>query len=507
MEPLHHKRRRRYRGKQQGVATLAIGMIILVLATIVTVTSLRVGVREQQISANEYRHKRSFEAAQAGADFAQMYMQANLSELTDTTQWTWTRCDADGDGTPETFPGWDASLNGFCEAGWLWATFNALPPAARLEQPDDVTTATRVVYLTEDLRDIDGTSNPDGIPDNLGTILIDIVAEGAADIPTGSAQDVNNGNSYSFVKVTSDPRPVVPNVPEVPLIASNTVDGSGTFDIVVAPDAAGEGAQLSTWSESNVDLASGTALTCNPHEFYDSGNPYYYNEADPTNTTDTYEFGEIDPDPDKVIVCDNCACSKDSALSVKDGSDHIEGIDILDDEGANPQFGENPNDINFPADLFLHVFGIPHAQWQLMKNQADVILGPSNPDPTLQDCSALNAASSGFYWVEVDCSLNTQIGTPTDPVLLVVAGDITLTGNDNVYGLLFVFDEDLTDATIPELRFGGNKQFYGAIVAEGTVDLGAGTYQIVYSDKVLSNIFNKKQTLARVPGTWADYLP
>jgi hypothetical protein len=56
------------KGRENGAATLAITMILLFSLSLITIYSARVSVVEQRITANEYRARQAFEAAQAGLE-------------------------------------------------------------------------------------------------------------------------------------------------------------------------------------------------------------------------------------------------------------------------------------------------------------------------------------------------------------------------------------------------------------------------------------------------------
>lgn len=62
-------------GGQRGLTTLLVTVILLFLATIISIVVARTTVTEQRISANELRHKQAFEAAQAGLDAAYAFIQ------------------------------------------------------------------------------------------------------------------------------------------------------------------------------------------------------------------------------------------------------------------------------------------------------------------------------------------------------------------------------------------------------------------------------------------------
>lgn len=65
------------RRHQRGAATLMVALILLVSLTLLTLYAARVTVSEHQSSANDYRAKQAFEAAQAGIEVAAANPQLN----------------------------------------------------------------------------------------------------------------------------------------------------------------------------------------------------------------------------------------------------------------------------------------------------------------------------------------------------------------------------------------------------------------------------------------------
>lgn len=57
-----------FRKQQQGVATLLVSLVLLLGITLMTFSAARVAITEQRISADDYRSKQAFEAAQAGLE-------------------------------------------------------------------------------------------------------------------------------------------------------------------------------------------------------------------------------------------------------------------------------------------------------------------------------------------------------------------------------------------------------------------------------------------------------
>lgn len=99
------------------------------------------------------------------------------------------------------------------------------------------------------------------------------------------------------------------------------------------------------------------------------------------------------------------------------------------------------------------------------------------------------------YWVEGNATIDQNIGTLAEPVVLVVDGDLTVNGNPTIYGVVFVRG-DLTTSGTPKVR--------GAMVASGNVDSG-GTMNIIYDPEAISNAGNVTGTYATVAGTWRDF--
>lgn len=77
-------------GNQQGMATLLMSVILLIIITMVSLYTAKVTIVEQKITANEYRAKQAFEATQAATEYAMAYLNSGGP-------------DQDGDGVVDTF--------------------------------------------------------------------------------------------------------------------------------------------------------------------------------------------------------------------------------------------------------------------------------------------------------------------------------------------------------------------------------------------------------------------
>lgn len=119
--------------------------------------------------------------------------------------------------------------------------------------------------------------------------------------------------------------------------------------------------------------------------------------------------------------------------------------------------------------------------------------------------STLNNMTSTSIWIDqvggtASINGNTTIGSATHPVLLVVNGDFSLSGNVTIYGYIFVFGTNTIDS------ISGNVTINGAISATGNLTM-SGSSELTYAPDVLSNLQNtpSMRYYAKVPGTWRDF--
>jgi hypothetical protein len=142
---------------------------------------------------------------------------------------------------------------------------------------------------------------------------------------------------------------------------------------------------------------------------------------------------------------------------------------------------------------------------------ADYALRETLGATVLANCSSLNAASTGLYYITGDCNITAQVGSAGAPAIVVVFGTGDLGSNSVLYGMLFVHKDNIkaaTDASCPSgcaFSMNGGTVF-GSVVIEGNVKM-AGNPVIVYDDVGSSsdpNTFPANAKFARVPGSWLD---
>ena len=71
---------------EKGMSTLVIVVLLLFVATFVTMYTTNSMVREQQVSANQYRSDKALSAANAGLDYGLAYYADNLGVDADMTR-------------------------------------------------------------------------------------------------------------------------------------------------------------------------------------------------------------------------------------------------------------------------------------------------------------------------------------------------------------------------------------------------------------------------------------
>ncbi len=119
--------------------------------------------------------------------------------------------------------------------------------------------------------------------------------------------------------------------------------------------------------------------------------------------------------------------------------------------------------------------------------------------------STLNGKTGTTIWIDqlagtASISGNTTIGSAANPVLLVVNGDLKLSGNVTIYGYVFVLGTNDIDSIT------GNLQITGGIASTGSL-LMSGSSTLSYNPTVISNLQNSPALnyYAKIPGTWKDF--
>ncbi|PKH00997.1 hypothetical protein CXF95_01575 [Paraglaciecola sp. MB-3u-78] len=241
--------------------------------------------------------------------------------------------------------------------------------------------------------------------------------------------------------------PILLNQPPAPLMVKHGFSSAGEFEVASNPDGLGVAAPLSLWSDAIVTLSGTRHHSCVLSEFNDG----------------------------------NCSTNIYSDHSIKQS-------DIVDGSAS------------FPADLVSYLFNIPAAEWIQLQQQSDVVLA---------DCDTLDINSWGVIWVDGDCdvSASTQIGTHSEPVILIIFdGNVVFQNDVALYGLLFSF-RPAGSIKVLDINMQTDSAVFGAVVANYQLGTNNVLTRVVFQADVLQKLQDSKrlQRVARVPGSWHDF--
>ncbi len=500
---------------QHGGLTIFTGIFVLILMTLMLLYATRVGVFEQRTSGNEARQKIAFHIAESATDQGLEFFQHNTLRVFSSD------LDAAPDGAGNWRPGFFRNLF-FNDGSEGWALCTDANEDSD-DHPCGGEMSVDVIYGTCIDRtdkstctpnpngqrpyfwdDPTTTSGNDSLPIVAGALPANSAARVTALLCLVDPDNLANGcqpppstyeeklearaivqlMGYGFTDCTdvtdlstcpAEARVARPlsnyndltGTPTVPLTTKSTFPPTGTAEVVPNPNAGGEGVPVSVWSNNNVNCADppavtgqGSWATCEMHEWYGR-----------------------DSRPDDVL-CDStpCSCTVDESISYTAAQTTYQGIDIIEDDA-------------FPCDLFDFYFGVPRAEYEIIKGAATVI----------SDCNNLGPYDSGLFWVSgstCHIAANTQVGSPDAPVIIISAATSTkLNGGAKIFGVLYVFDGEDANATLDSA---GTNTVYGAVIVDATMGNYNGTFQIVYSDGVLASA-KGLGGVGDVSGGWRDF--
>jgi hypothetical protein len=473
---------------------LLVAVILLLLASVITLLTLNVGMFEQRTSGNDARSKLIAEVAEAGISQGAEYFRLKPTDLL-ATSGKWVACNSlaaadrtkfpcgavadatrrdtmyfwDNGGTPGDINN-DGVSNDLYDRRML-PLGSVLPTAARISTVGNFNNVSYGVGVV--LCRIKKPENP-GDPTECSTVASDQSATYVYNF-VSVASLRGEGTRTTVSQMLGQYQIFQPNMNTPPVLASGSVDVTGGLQLVTNPNGGGPGVPVSVWTRKDI-TKTGTPNTCYADEFY----RYGAKNNDPPTL-----------DPSGVILCDTCGCNGNDSLSYdKSGNKQDEGMDILDVDGSNGSNGKGVNaDVvpsEFPCDLFEYVFGtkartdtnldnfcetlVPEVAYTspttmatvyldadeayLYKNATTII--PRNasaqslmdPSQTLVGAYA-SATTSGIVWCQVNCDIgpSDQVGTPAKPVLLVIDGPAKIQGT--VFGLVYLRSVPATPAKHP----------------------------------------------------------
>lgn len=554
MNSIAHRVHRAGPRRQAGISTLAITLLLLGIVTIFLLFSSNVSFFDQRTATAENRATAAEQMAELAVNLGGEYLNAKRSVVVNTsaaeggwlastgTSRRWVRCPAgllasEGGPVAMTHPCAAERWRPRREQMYYYdndpstAEIDPIPNAdlAGLQQGsltgDSSTSTSRFA----------GATKVNALLCRLGySAATPPVPECQASPTTGAnvaitliASNQQAGESSSAT-VKETWATAVTRVPSaaVPLIASGTVMGLGNAQIVAAPNAGGYGVVGSIWSPNNVDIGNsstgcggggvGSVTTCHIGEYL-QGTP-----RDQLKTT---------------CITSNtaCGCPAVTASGVDFLSGHSHGVkveraDVLDADsdcgGADIQFfpaqhgGSSPKDDDTdPSDdsLFEYIFDVTNVVDENAttvntncgssgtQNCAAATLIDDFNATVLADCSSLNTASTGIFYVTGNCDLG-NIGSANNSVVLVVDGTIRINGNVDFFGMLFARSNS-PEANVDRVTGNGNVKIVGSLVVEGNVKT-TGSIDLIYDNTSVGANPNGPippgVRFGKVSGSWLD---
>ncbi|MDY0745843.1 PilX N-terminal domain-containing pilus assembly protein [Paucibacter sp. R3-3] len=150
-----------------------------------------------------------------------------------------------------------------------------------------------------------------------------------------------------------------------------------------------------------------------------------------------------------------------------------------------------------PEGMFARFFGMTPAQYQQQPAIRDAGCA-SGCDATA--LAAVVATGAQMVWVDGDLSLsgNGSLGTASLPVVIVVNGNVTISGTTTINGVLYA-KGDINVST-------GSSQAIvnGAVIGGGNLTITGGRLDINYQSTIINAISNGVGSFVRVPGSWYE---
>jgi len=298
---------------QKGAATLLVSIVLLIGVTLITIFAARVGVMDQRIAGNEYRHKEAKAAADAALEQAGAFIRQN-PDLYEGTSANWSDC------TPvqALFPCRVGTTDYEKVYSTVVGTTTIDPLAYTTSLNSDIDSDSYLVFTTSI---------------SLGNIL--------TAVGRGSSLD---GTADSFAQVSySQVSLLTPG--EIPPVMASVIDINGSFTIVADPNSGdNNGVPISAWVATLDGTGTGSWQTCQLGS-YKNGNDICSEKFDETETNNSGWGG--------------CNCDTTDFLSTNSDINY----DIFEDTTDFPSDvfgyvfnGDNPDNVKTRAAGLNHVF-------------------------------------------------------------------------------------------------------------------------------------------------------
>ncbi len=406
---------------QQGMATMAITLILLFIITLVTLYTANTSVREQEISANQYRADQAFAAANAGMDWALDYFDEYGAD----------QCS----GSP-------------CVSNNV-IDYTSGSKYSNTITENGLSTVGSVYFL-----DKDGGTDPDNQP-------LSIVSEGRSDDNTAA----------HTIKVEVISGNVMGNGggPDFPVVAHGSAGFGGTITII------NRFTHKTVWTGADVGVGGSSDTWVADHDL-----DCTQSASSPSIRARCISHpgrGNYSGDSDTIAATESRGGLNSEIIDNDDNLRNMTGDEFF----MNFFIEDRPSIERFARSI---------DQWYAAGSVSwDQLVGKES-----------------LVWISGDVSINggsaVKVGTKENPLLVVIDGDLRITGVGSnllqLVGMLYVAGD---------LAGSGNWGVQGSVVVEGSEAGLHGNPKIIYDADIFDGAFGSSpgDITAVVPGTWEDW--
>ena len=433
--------------KQQGQVAILTALVLLFSITLISLLTSKTVLVETQITADNYRTSQASAAASAAMDQAVAYFSAGgLDQHDNATPATLTvDCKVDYIGS-----GNNLIKNGCSGVSNVVVIVPAEPTASSCLMP----TTTAVPPLTAfPLTLVSGTKT------TLAHFYFNNTDDNACDCKSSVTEDIDgdgDGDCMGTLGTNMTRALVTAKGWSDDCTAVRTITQCvGTFDIFRS----GEGPKQSFVSKAGVG-AFGNATIINRY----NNSSIWTGGADAVHGASYGTYLR----PSSMNTTDYTTAQLDSAdltnTQLVSNRDAGNGIDVVTNDPTLASKTTSTTNLTDPAQN--QFFDLFFAQTKAeIKNAANAVgqMLAADGDPT---------GLTGLIWVNGPAGLNGgTVGSATNPAVLIIDGDFTLTGNPTIFGVIYVTGE---------VKITGNPIVLGSFVAENGPSTGAGSLKLVY---------------------------
>lgn len=429
-----HSTRRVHRG----YTTLIMSMVLLLLTVLVAYYASGSALLEQRMSANQMRSKQAFAAAQAGIEQALDYMKNG--GICKTTACQGTAVGGANATTPDVVT--PASLNSNAVYRVAYCSATVTPPACPTDVPTPNAFAASCTYPVSFTK---VTAFSCGWSDDHAAVhRIVIGISGTPAIPAGKS----------------------PPAPLLSIGTANLLTGGATIMNYFN--------DLTVWSGANF---LGQSMT---------GKTFIRDTVNYPTPVTSVDYRNTGSSP----ACNNpptgYVCSTQGSTT---GFDVIQGDTSLSTLTADT--------------LFQGSFGTSQGTWRDTVAQYSIDLNHTLANPTSTDINSLYSStinsndSIKSIWIEGNASITGTVGSASNPKIIIVNGDLSLTSGAIINGIIFVTGN---------LTANGTPTVYGSVSVAGTSS-ATGNMKIIYDNfnSVSGPGYGGSGSPTKVNGSWKDW--